>query len=131
MRPVPSWPSRPECLHTASMIRILRQTYVNMWNVSCRNARSHKNEGGRGRFGPARPLHIALVCLACVLHGACFADHRDLNLARVFQTLLNLLDHVTRQPLGGKVVDQRWRHEDSHLASGLDRKRLLDAVERI
>ena len=55
-----------------------------------------------------------------VLDGARLADDGDLDLARVGQLLLDLLDDVAGQPRCRQVVDLLGPDEDAHLAPGLD-----------
>src|SRR5512146_899100 len=64
-----------------------------------------------------------------VLDGSGLANDGDLDLARVGQLVLDLLDDVAGEPGRGQVVDLVRPDEDPDLAAGLDRERLLDAGE--
>src|SRR5829696_4239184 len=99
--------------------------------------------GGRGASpfagfpSPARslrPITIAWVPwarLLRVLDGARLADDGDLDLARVGQVVLDLLDDVAREARRGEVVDLLGADEDPHLPTGLDRERAFDAGEAL
>src|SRR3954451_3701963 len=90
--------------------------------------------GGRGASPlgglprPARSLRPAATpglppwrapALLRVLDRARLADHRDLDLARVGQVVLDLLDDVPREAGRREVVDLLGTDEDPHLAAGL------------
>src|SRR5262245_49913500 len=70
-------------------------------------------------------------CLLGVFDRAGLPDDRDLDLARVGQLLLDLLDDVAREACRGEVVDLFGSHEDADLAPGLDRERLLHSAEAL
>src|SRR5829696_3897032 len=61
-----------------------------------------------------------------VLDGARLADDRDLDLARVGQVVLDLLDDVACEACRGEVVDLLGPDEDPHLAPRLHRERAID-----
>src|SRR4051794_935301 len=75
------------------------------------------------RFGRPSPVAMSRVSLLGVLDGAGLADDGDLDLARVGQLLLDLLDDVAGEAARGQVVDLLRTHEDADLAPGLDRER--------
>src|SRR5688500_5770952 len=64
-----------------------------------------------------------------VLDRTGLADHRDLDLARVGEVLLDLLGDVAREPDRLLVGDLLAVHDDADLAAGLDREALLHALE--
>src|SRR6185295_8096814 len=80
---------------------------------------------------PSSRVTAWLAPLLGVLHGARLADDRDLDLARVGQLLLDLLDDVASESAGRQVVDLLRPDEDAHLATGLDRERALDPTEAL
>src|SRR4029079_2116060 len=63
------------------------------------------------------------------LYGAGFSDHRDLDLARVGELGLEAARDVARQPDRLLVGDLLGVDDDADLAAGLDRERLLHALE--
>src|SRR5688572_30006711 len=54
---------------------------------------------------------------------------RHLHLARVRQLVLDRLRDLARETLRGAVADLRRVDHDAQLAAGLDRERLVDALE--
>ena len=66
-----------------------------------------------------------------VLDGARLADDRDLDLARVGQLLLDLLDDVAGEAASRSGRRSPRADEDPDLAAGLDRERALDAAEAL
>src|SRR5688500_4423596 len=68
--------------------------------------------------------------LPCELGGARLADHRDLDLPRVLELLLDLLRDVPCDRLGLEVVDVARGDHHAHLATGLHREDLLDSFVR-
>src|SRR5690242_1489451 len=66
-----------------------------------------------------------------VVHGAGLADHRDPDLARVLELLLDPARDLGGEPLGPRVVDLGVLDHDPYLAAGLDRVALLDAGEAV
>src|SRR3972149_367396 len=85
-------------------------------------ARRPGRRAGRSRGRRAR--------LFRVLHGPRLADDGDLDLARVGQLLLDLLDDVAGQPGRGQVVDLLRADEDPDLPAGLDGERAGGGTER-
>src|ERR687889_1680713 len=62
-----------------------------------------------------------------VVDRARLADHRDLDLARVLELLLDLARDVTRQGDRAVVVDAVGRDDHANLAARLHRVDLVDA----
>src|SRR4051794_27173172 len=87
---------------------------------------------GRGRPVAARPpVTPPVPALLRVLDGARFADHGDLDLARVGQRLLDLAHDVAREAGRSQIVDLVRSDEDADLAPGLHGKRAIDAGEAV
>src|SRR4051794_37846011 len=92
------------------------------------------SEGPAGSEPPAVTTGLPpwrAPALLRVLDRARLADHRDLDLARVGQVVLDLLDDVPREAGRGEVVDLLGTDQDPDLAAGLDRERALDAGEAL
>src|SRR5699024_6114709 len=68
--------------------------------------------------------------LSRVFDRAGFPDNRDLDLARVFESLLDLLDHVLCKACGIGVIDRIWPDHEPDFATRLDRKAFFNALER-
>src|SRR5207237_10176193 len=69
--------------------------------------------------------------LFLVFHRAGLADHRDLDLTRVLQRVLDLLCDVAGEPCRLKIVELLGLDHDPDLAARLDRERFLDAREAV
>src|SRR5438552_11733185 len=69
--------------------------------------------------------------LLCVFRGAGLTNYRDPDLAGVAQLTLDALGDVAGHELRGRVVDLVWTDQDPDLPAGLDRIRLLDALEGV
>jgi len=63
----------------------------------------------------------------CDLGRTRFAHHRDSDLSRVGQLVLDLLRNLAGDDLGGEIVHVGRLHHHAHLAPGLHREHLLDA----
>src|SRR5206468_13129272 len=59
------------------------------------------------------------------------AYYRHPDFPRVLQRLLDLAGHIPREPCRAEVVDLFGPHDHAHLASGLNRERLVDAFEGV
>ena len=70
----------------------------------------------RGRRSVSHAGHGRLLG---VVHSPRLADHRDLDLAGVLHSLLDLLGHLARQPRRLQVIDIFGLHDDTDLAPGL------------
>src|SRR3954464_15549655 len=62
-----------------------------------------------------------------VIDGPALADDRDLDLARVFELVLDLAGDLVREEDGGIVVDLLWLDEHADLAAGLEGVDPIDA----
>src|SRR5262245_17127669 len=81
---------------------------------------------------PSRPTSSPPIALLLgVLDRPGLADDGDLDLARVGQLLLDLLDDVTGEPAGRQVVDLLGPDEDADLATRLDREGPIDPAEAL
>ena len=67
--------------------------------------------------------------LLCVIDGAAFADNADLDLAGIFQLVLDLLDNILRDEHHTLVGNLLGLDHDTDLTAGLDRKGLVDTGE--
>src|ERR687898_3345266 len=76
--------------------------------------------------GGARSPHAPQPRSLGVLNAADLADHRDLDLPRVLELLLDPLGHVAGQDLGGDVVDVLGLDHDPDLAAGLHGEAFVD-----
>src|SRR6266542_4464611 len=66
-----------------------------------------------------------------IVDGARLANHRDLDLARIFELVFDTARDILRQPDGFLVGDLFALDHDADLAAGLQRDRLRHAAERI
>src|SRR5690349_17785686 len=87
--------------------------------------------GYHRRGSPPRLSCFVCSTLLRVLDGARLADDRDLDLARVGQVVLDLLDDVASEAGRREVVDLVRADEDPDLAARLDGERPLDAGEAV
>src|SRR5215510_15276986 len=87
----------------------------------------HPNVRSRYRRSVMAPRLPVAPHLLRVLDRARLAHHRDLDLARVLELLLDLLGDVARHDLRREVVDVLGLDHDPDLAAGLHRVDLLDA----
>src|SRR6267142_1269068 len=67
----------------------------------------------------------------CVVNGAGFADHRDFDLSRILELVLDPARDVLREPDRFLVGDLLALDHDADFATGLQRERLRDALERV
>src|SRR5580765_7374315 len=86
---------------------------------------SSRSEQSATRVGPGTATLLGVV------DGAGFANHRHLDLARVFELVLDPPRDVLRQPDGFLVGDLLALDHDPDLAARLQRERLRDALERV
>src|SRR6185436_10640809 len=66
-----------------------------------------------------------------IVDGACLTDHRHLDLARVFELVLDAAGDVLRQPHRFFVGDLLAFDHDPDFAAGLQGERLRHALERV
>src|SRR5439155_26366235 len=86
-------------------------------------------------IAPAIPHYSALIThrfpLVCNLHGPRFADHGDLDFARVVELLLDGAGDVAAGFHRLAVVECGGVGDDTQLSAGLDGVRMLDTGEAL
>src|ERR1043166_6071720 len=107
--------------------------------IKCRSWRRFRSgNSARSTSRPGEPItsatnnrFVTTASLLRVVHGPRLADHRDPDLARILELLLDAPGNLARQSLRARVVDPMVLHHDADLAAGLDGVALLHALERV